>query len=287
MNIPFKNALRRIKNREWVAPGPRISSALSDETDWTTVTWFRDCRIWCGPNNKIEREILWNDGKYDRLNFSVIEQLVHKDCVCFDIGANIGVYSAVFSRMCGDSRLVHSFEPVNHIRAKLIDNARLNNSLSLNVNDFALGDTPTVMDMYQVKKGVFRAGTSTLVKNESIDKMGEEKFEVCPVRVRTLDDYVEEHSLERLDFIKIDVEGFEWNVLKGGRNAINRLRPSILMEFDMIRHANDKDVMRAYFEELGYQVFQIRMVKGCVCYIPWMFQNNPDFRNVLCRPLPK
>jgi hypothetical protein len=52
------------------------------------------------------------------------------------------------------------------------------------------------------------------------------------VTVKTVDDVVSEQKLTRLDFIKIDVEGFELDVLEGARNTINQLQPDVFLEFN-------------------------------------------------------
>lgn len=262
--------------------GPVLTSKLGPSETWRTIANFRDCKIWAGPDNKIEKKILWSGDKYDFLNFEVIHELVIPGSVCFDIGANIGVYSVVFSKLSNHSENIHSFEPVDHIRSKLLVNARVNGFHHLNVNDFALGEAETIIDMYQVKKGVFRSGTSSFVKNEAVDAIGSEKFEIKPVKVSTLDGYVEEKSISKIDFIKIDVEGFEWNVLQGGSHSLEHLRPAILMEYDEIRHKPVSAEMRDFFQRIRYDVYEVMLVSGKACYIPWDFSENPRCRNILC-----
>ncbi len=263
--------------------GPAIASHLESTDHWMTIANFRGCKLWAGPDNKIEKKILWRGDNYDLLNFEVIHELVFPGSICFDIGANIGVYSLIFSKLSGGSCNVHSFEPVNHIRDKLVANARLNGYDGLNVNDFALGEAATTIDMYQVKEGVFRSGTSSFLKNEAVDAIGPDNFEVKPVSVSTLDNYVKERAISRIDFIKIDVEGFEWNVLQGAVNSVEQLRPSILMEYDDIRHKPVSSEMRNFFERARYTVYEVARVGGKVCYLPWDFSKNPRCRNILCK----
>ena len=56
--------------------------------------------------------------------------------------------------------------------------------------------------------------------------MGEDNFERIKTKIHTMDDYVKEQNLSRLDFIKIDVEGFEWDVLQGGKKQLKKCVPA-------------------------------------------------------------
>ena len=84
---------------------------------------FRGCKFLCGEVNKIELAIRkgrnWRGHyRYDIANFSLIENLVSHGDICFDVGANIGIYSNVLARISGNSGNIHSFEPVQHIFKK-------------------------------------------------------------------------------------------------------------------------------------------------------------------------
>ena len=73
----------------------------------------------------------------------------------------------------------------------------------------------------------------------------------------TFDAFVKAHSVERIDFIKIDVEGFEIDVLRGARETIERLKPSLLIEFNAFtmvgfRDINPRDLLRLLREMFPY-----------------------------------
>lgn len=73
----------------------------------------------------------------------------------------------------------------------------------------------------------------------------------------TLDAFVGIHCIEKVDFIKIDVEGFEIDVLRGGRETIERLKPSLLVEFNAFtmvgfRDINPRDLLRLLRETFPY-----------------------------------
>ena len=268
--------------RSWYS-GRRLKAWLRREPHGFTVTTFRGCRFYAGPGNKIEAALLRGGQTYDRANFTAVTGFVRPGHVCFDIGANIGVYSVVMASLTGAPECVHAFEPVAHIRRRLLANARLNAFDTIHVNDMALGATETTLDMYQVKQGLFRAGTSTLVRNQNVERMGEDAFAKKAVSVTTLDRYVGAAQLARVDFLKIDVEGFELHVLEGARTTLARHRPVILFEYDEGRHGTEhRERFRAIFAEHDYDTFEFTAFRDRLAIVPFDFERTPIHRNLLC-----
>ena len=250
-----------------------------------TIVNFRGCKVLVGLENKIESVLLSkNSRNYDLSNFTAIEKLVNKGDICLDVGANIGIYSLIFSKLSGNSQNIHSFEPVKHIRKKFYLNSRLNNFNNININPYALGAKNEVINMNQIKKDIFRGGTSSFIKNENWESIKEDDFEIIPVEINTLDSYVDEKNLSRLNFIKIDVEGFEWNVLQGGRKTLETLKPHILMEYDFKRHSAQQspEQYEYFFKEIGYETYEFIDKGGELILLPYKFKNTPLNRNILC-----
>jgi FkbM family methyltransferase len=250
---------------------------------------FRGCKFFSGTTNKIEQALRLPPDRhgrerYDRLNMSVIAELVAPGDVCLDIGANIGVYSCVMSRLSGSSANVHAFEPAQHIRQKLIRNARLNGFDAMRINPFGLGEEDTKKHFFEVKEGLKRGGVSTFVRNENIAAMDASELIEVEVEVRMLDSYVEEAGLSNIKLAKIDVEGFEISVIRGGASAFARFRPFVLMEFDDIRHSQDAAEMQQIFGDLRYEGWEPKLTHGKLGFEPWWFEKTPKERNVLLIP---
>lgn len=262
----------------------RRSNLLKTRPGATQLVRFRGATFFASPGNKIEAALLNGRGSYDCANQTVVSTIVTDGASCFDIGANIGIYSVVMAKLVGPGGQVHSFEPVPHILEKFRMNLRLNALKNVAVQDFALGEKAGHAQMYQVKEGEFRAGTSTLVENDSVEAMGRARFNLTEVSVSTLDGYVETRGIRAIDFIKIDVEGFELSVLKGGKASIRSFQPPILMEYDPSRHGKEAEGFRSFFDELGYRCFEFFLVGGELILAPFAFDRMPDGRNVLCYP---
>ena len=252
--------------------------------DWCSIASFRRCQFFVSDNNKIERAIKEKGEEYDRDNFELIVRMVKSGNVCFDIGANIGVYSVIFASLSGQDELVHAFEPVTHIRTKMYANLKLNGFVNANVNPFALGSSCANMTMYQIREGQFRGGVSSFVINENYDELGADAYEERDVEILTLDGYVEDRKIDRIDFIKIDVEGFELDVLKGAKEVLKKFSPYLLFEYDPERVMNRNSEIRDLLIEARYRTCEFKFIEGQIVFRDFDFSRKPIQRNLFCLP---
>lgn len=252
------------------------------------IVEFRGARILCAESNKLEAKLLTDPKGYDESNFEALCAIVREGSVCLDIGANIGIYSSVMSRIVGDAGAVHAFEPVRHIRRKLASNVAINGGRNVVINDFALGAEPGELEMFQVKEGQYRAGTSTFLNNNNVQDMGVEAFDRELVKIVTLDSYAAD--MPKIDFIKLDVEGFELNVLRGGRETLARCKPAILFEHDQPRLAGlglvESD-FATLLNELGYSCFEVFPADDETYFAPFGWDRKLKRNNVLALQLGK
>jgi len=166
-----------------------------------------------------------------------------------DIGANVGNVTLEAAKIVGSKGKVHSFEPDPENYVRLENNLNLNQFSNIIPNKLGLGDAAGTFMIASVNpnnKGMNR------IMNETTNN-----FKSRQIQVITLDTYVLEKKLHSVDIIKIDVEGFEYNVLKGGMKVINTFHPTLFIELDdnnLIDHGNSaKDLVRL-LEEWGYEI---------------------------------
>jgi len=135
-----------------------------------------------------------------------------------DIGGNIGNH-VLYYCSCMDAKLVYCFEPNEFNRETLKKNVELNNLTSIvEIYPIALGS--------HAGKGVQEAFTFKNTGMNRVNKIEEgDKYENT-VEIKPLDEF----DIQRVNFIKIDVEGFELDVLKGSEQTIKRCKPVILVE---------------------------------------------------------
>lgn len=267
----LKSAVRRISGHK-----PALPRGANH------IVEFRGARILCSEGNKLEYKLLSDPEGYDRSNFTALCSIVREGSICLDVGANIGIYSSVMSVIAGDAGAIHAFEPVRHIRRKLKSNVAINGGRNVVVNDFALGAEPGELEMFQVKEGVFRAGTSTFLNNNNIQGMGIEQFDRELVTIRTLDDYAAD--IARIDFIKLDVEGFELNVLMGGVGTLARFKPAVLFEHDQPRLAGlgiKEEDFANLLNGLGYSCFEVFGADSETYFAPFGWDRELKGNNLL------
>lgn len=137
------------------------------------------------------------------------------DSVFVDAGSNYGWHSIKSSLFC---KTVYSFEPqkyIHDVQRMSIDD---NNILNIKLFNCGLGEVNETKEMTPIQYD----NTSLNMGDLSIGVGGER------IEVRTLDSF----DLDRLDFIKIDVQGYEKFILKGAKNTINKCKPTIIIEME-------------------------------------------------------
>jgi FkbM family methyltransferase len=166
--------------------------------------------------------------------------------VVFDVGANIGLYSIVLARTIAPQGTVYAFEPHPETARILEEHAALNHVTNVRGFPIALGER----DAAEVLRDVGRHDLGKFSLRGDSSTAGVE------VHVRTLDGMFRELGLQRLDLLKIDVEGHEPEVFLGGFETIGRYRPKICFELSPEWYADRTEKTRGILERLvalGYR----------------------------------
>lgn len=154
--------------------------------------------------------------------------LIKNGDVVLDVGANQGGFTVLFSHLVGGEGMTHSFEPVpptfSALSHRVKKECRFQN---VSLNNCALGDTKGTFQI-TVPSGDFAQASLKNHVTASWSKPNRSTFD-CSVCL--IDDYVAEKKMDRLDFIKIDVEGAELPALRGGQQTIERFHPVIHLEY--------------------------------------------------------
>ncbi len=153
--------------------------------------------------------------------FEHLEKFLDTTGVFIDVGANSGMYTLKAAKhYSNDKGIVLAIEPFHEMISTLFHNVKLNNLTNIRIRNFCAGS---------------HTGSSTLWLNFnkpntfSLNKLDENAAPFSSLTV-ALDDLFEWEKLERLDYIKIDVEGSEKDVLKGSEKIIQKYRPIIQVE---------------------------------------------------------
>ena len=176
-----------------------------------------------------------------------------------DIGANFGAQSLQFSKKFNHSK-IYAIEPTSYAFNKLQKNLSLNPVLSKNILFF----NSFIGSKKQQKPDSIYSSWNLGSKKEKHPKHFGEKKDTKNAKIQTLDEFVYENSIIDVDFIKLDVDGYEFYVLKGGYNFLRKKKPPIFMElapYLYSEHGYTKDMLLELINSLNYKFFDLNNLK--------------------------
>jgi FkbM family methyltransferase len=197
--------------------------------------------------------------QHHRALVPTIARLVPADAVVFDVGAHAGQYTKLFARTAAAGR-VYCFEPGSYARSLLRLVVWLHGLANVAVLPMALGADSglATLTLPLKRRGSIGFGLSHLgAPQERWQAVAQEL-----VPLTTLDTVVAALALDRVDFIKADIEGWEFRLLRGGENTLRRFRPHLLIELtsDHLARAGDRvDEAFAFLTQLGYGAFELAL----------------------------
>ena len=200
--------------------------------------------------------------------------LLKRDNVVIDIGANIGYHSVHFGKIVGSNGKVFSFEPQKLIYDILSANI-LKNGLSniISQHNFGLSSKEGLLYLSNIKDVSYNNG----MINFGGVKLSNDSTGGVKVRVKTLD----EIFTGNVDFIKVDIEGMESDVIQGADATIKKSLPIIFIEI-----TKNHDELYSYFKENGYIIYKITNHGNGNDYVCLNQTNHEDIinqMNVVCK----
>lgn len=171
---------------------------------------------------------------WSEAELKLLPKLLKQDSVFIDVGANLGVYTYVASNLVKSTNIL-AFEPMPeycHYLKTLFPESRVE-KIALSVKE---GKQTLKVPAISNKQYTARATLNTdfVEDNESV-----EKSTLMSVETTTLDGYLQEKSVSRVDIIKIDVEGHEHKVLMGAKKTLEKHMPTLIVEIEQRHHDYD------------------------------------------------
>jgi FkbM family methyltransferase len=170
--------------------------------------------------------------------------------VVYDIGAHIGIFSLAFARKVGPRGCVVAFEPYPPNYRRLLRNVKLNHATTIIPVNAAVGAEAGELVMASRTGEPGRVTVSSDATKIGMKPIGTTK-------TVNLDSLLKEETWPLPDFMKIDVEGFEWQVLQGARELLRRHHPQLFIELHGAGYENKRTNARrvvAFLEDLGYEL---------------------------------
>ena len=175
----------------------------------------------------------------------IVRKFVHEGDYVIDLGANLGYYSYIFSKLVGKSGKVHSIEPVGLFRDVLSRNLRKRTNVE--IIPYAIGET----DNEKIKMGVpvtsayFSHGRTHVLTEEENCSM---TFDATVMRPDSIF-----KNLSKLNYIKCDIEGYEGIAIPLFREILIKFKPVLQIEID----SKNKAGLFTFLKSLGYLAYEV------------------------------
>jgi len=233
-------------------------------------------------SDHMQRRIFWT-GYYNRRMVVLFDHMLRPGMTVIDVGANIGEISMTAAKRVGKTGHVIAFEPVDAIADQLQANATRNHLDQITIVRTGLSDIPA--DNVPVY-----ASCGQGIPDDEHHGLGslfggaKGAPELQRVPITTLDIWLAAHPIDRIDLVKIDIEGAELPCLKGAEGALRRFRPVLIVEIQDTTSTTAgyqaSDIL-AFLSGLGYTFQTIRHGGRLTALAE---SNLEAFQNVLCTP---
>lgn len=227
------------------------------------------------PADVVDEDLFWMGDKEPR-DFAVVRQLVAPGAVILDVGANFGYYGLRLAFELRGRCQVHAFEPHPASYARLCRHIEWNRlSACVRPHPVALGAHAGTLRM-QVDPANTGAAylTATAAGNTT------------EVQVVPLDQYRPTLSLQRLDFVKVDIEGFDCFFLDGAAATLREFRPVIMIEIcpeHLARQGHTAEMVLERLRACGYRRLEVQQLGRLEPFTRDSFAGGYHHRNVFCR----
>lgn len=261
----------------------RIAAHVAPATPFITDDFRGRAKFICHLREHMGSQMFFR-GSYSGDQLVLLEQLLKPEATFIDIGANQGEFTIAAALIVSQGSVI-AFEPVAEYRHRLQDNIDLNAFAHVEVLPYALGDNEGVLPIYDKQTpfadGTRHEGLPTLFASSSRSEVRE------LVTVRRLDDVLAEMGVDRVDVIKLDIEGAEWAALRGAQRTLEQHRPVLIVEigWETCQAAGyQPDEFARWIIEQGYYIEKIIEDGKTQAITP---DQLGDFQNIFAYPAAK
>src|SRR5688572_7684910 len=223
---------------------------------------------------QLENDIFWTgltEG-WEKESIKVWMKLCEDAETILDIGANTGIYSLI-AKTVNPKATVYAFEPVDRVYKKLNENIKLNN-FDIKPVEKAISNENGIATIFDTTTE--HTYTVTVNKNRLL---ADETVVETKITTITLDSFIKQNNLKKIDLIKIDVETHEPEVLEGFSEYMKVFKPSMIIEIldeETGRKVND------LVQGIGYLFFNIDEKTG-IRQVEKITKSD-DFNVLICTP---
>ncbi len=213
------------------------------------------------PWEKIPLEKLQTH-RFLNAEFKALKKLIHENDLVFDVGANIGLHSTMFGRWVGKNGIVYAFEPVPQTYDFLCETLALNKSRNVRPQNIGLLEKSGVVQMNIFDKAYSGWNSFGCPTFDNISPIGK-----IDVATDTIDNFCNKNNISKINFMKVDVEGFEKNVFNGAKQMLgNGMIDYLSFEISKIPLKGSGAKAKEIFDILssfGYKSYKFNSLNDC------------------------
>ena len=227
---------------------PNLRKAAPPGMQFQFSSYLDDISVHIDTTYKVER-IMWT-GEYEPPLIRFLQTHNTEGWTCFDVGANVGAVALALAKYVCPSGKVYAFEPGPPNQQRLRNNFTLNPKLLARMELLECGVSDQPGELWWAEE---RGNPG----NALLSDIGTHK-----IQVTTLDAFLGNRQLKHVDFVKIDVEGMELQVMRGATQVLRSFHPAVYFEtlpryVNSAKGATFADIRKLLVEELGYTLYRL------------------------------
>ena len=187
---------------------------------------------------------------HEPISTKIVTETLQKGMTCLDVGANIGYYVALESKILGDQGKIIAIEPSPQNFEYLKKNIAMQKAKNIAAFNFAAGDKNGYINFVSDEN---ESNSGRVIPDSEVDNW---PGQVVKLPVKTIDSFLIEIGIDKIDFLRMDVEGYEYHIFQGMKDTIKRSKP--IIQIELHKSIMGTETTKKLLEELKNEGYELK-----------------------------